>query len=73
MSREVDRAEDAALIYEKWLNEYGPAYKTPGSFGSHRIVIMDPKAIAHFYSMSDCYVQTKLTKIFIENLVSESF
>lgn len=71
MSREVDRAEDAALIYEKWLNEYGPAYKIPRSFGSYNIVIMDPKANAHFYAMPDCYVQTKSTKIFVESFVSK--
>jgi hypothetical protein len=64
-------SEDSAAIYEQWANEYGPVYKVPGGFGSHKIMIVDPKANAHFYSKETFgYVQTGLSRVFIENLVS---
>jgi hypothetical protein len=72
MSREINLAEDPAIIYEQWANEYGPAYRVPRGFGNYKIMLMDPKALAHFYSKETFgYIQTKPTKIFIEALVSK--
>lgn len=63
---------DSAAVYEQWANEYGPAFKVPGGFGSYKIMILDPKANAHFYSKETFgYVQTELSRVFIENLVSD--
>ena len=57
-------------MYERWAEEYGPAYVVPGGFGSKRVVICDPRANAHFYARETFgYVQTKLSRVFIENLV----
>jgi hypothetical protein len=72
MYRYLNLSEDSAAIYEQWANEYGPVYKVPGGFGSHKIMIVDQKANAHFYSKETFgYVQTKLSRVFIENLVSK--
>jgi hypothetical protein len=72
VSREVNLAEDPAILYEQWANEYGPAYWVPRAFGNYKIMLMDPKAIAHFYSKETLgYVQTKPSKMFIEALVSK--
>jgi len=73
MYRYLNFSVDSAAMYEQWANEYGPAYKVPGGFGSYKIMIVDPKANAHFYSRETFgYVQTELSRIFIENLVSNS-
>jgi hypothetical protein len=69
--RHINESEDPGLVYEGWAKEYGPAFKIPGGFGSSRILICDPRANAHFYSKETFgYVQTKLSRVFIENLVS---
>ncbi|KAF8972060.1 cytochrome P450 [Flammula alnicola] len=67
--RFINESEDPGVVYEEWASEYGPAFRVPGGFGSSRIVICDPKANAHFYSKETFgYVQTKLSRVFIENL-----
>lgn len=68
--RHINEAEDPGTIYDEWAAEYGPAFRVPGGFGSSRVVICDPKANAHFYSKETFgYIQTKLSRVFIENLV----
>lgn len=72
--RLLNESDDPGLIYEHWEQEYGPAFRVPGGFGSSRIVICDPRANAHFYSKETFgYVQTKLSRVFIENLVCDFF
>ena len=69
--RHINESPDSGLVYERWAEEYGPAYVVPGGFGSKRVVICDPRANAHFYARETFgYVQTKLSRVFIENLVS---
>ena len=68
--RQISEAEDPGVLFENWSLQYGPAFRIPGGFGSSRIVICDARANAHFYSKETfCYVQTKLSRVFIENLV----
>lgn len=68
--RYIQEQDNPGLVYETWAEEYGPAYLVSGPFGSKRVVICDPKANAHFYSRETYgYVQTKLSRVFIENLV----
>ncbi|TFK33700.1 cytochrome P450 [Crucibulum laeve] len=67
--RLIQKSDDPGLIYAQWTSQYGPAFKVPGSFGTSRVVICDPKACAHFYAKETYgYVQTKLARVFIENL-----
>jgi hypothetical protein len=71
--RRINESEDPGALYEEWALKYGPAFRVPGGFGSSRILICDPRANAHFYSKETFgYVQTKLSRVFIENLVSIS-
>lgn len=68
--RYIQEQEDSGAVYENWSREYGPAFTVSGPFGSKRIVICDPKANSHFYSRETYgYVQPKLARVFIENLV----
>lgn len=69
LSRVIRESEDASLLSEQWAREYGCAYRVPTALGSSRILLMDPKAVAHFYSKETFgYVQTPLARVFIENL-----
>ena len=69
--RRINESEDPSALYEGWALKYGPAFRLPGGFGSSRIVICDPRANAHFYSKETFgYVQNKLSRVFIEILVS---
>uniref|UniRef100_P9WEJ0 Cytochrome P450 monooxygenase claO n=1 Tax=Ampulloclitocybe clavipes TaxID=56467 RepID=CLAO_AMPCV len=63
-------ADDSGAVYESWAAEYGPAFRVPGVLGSHRIVICDAKAIAHFYSKETFgYVQSPRARSTIKNIV----
>ncbi|KAJ8591195.1 hypothetical protein M405DRAFT_123438, partial [Rhizopogon salebrosus TDB-379] len=42
--------QDSAEMYERRAEESGVVYKIPGVLGQTRIVLCDPKAIAHFYA-----------------------
>lgn len=71
LDHSIESSEDPGAVYERWATEYGPAFKVPGAFGSSKIVIVDPKANAHFYAKETfVYVQTKFTRMFLKNLVS---
>ena len=60
--------DDAASMYESWAQEYGVAYEVPSTLGRRKIVLCDPKAIAHFQAKESwTYVQTPLTKKIFEN------
>ncbi|KAJ6482242.1 cytochrome P450 [Mycena vulgaris] len=51
LSRYIMQAgPDISAIYEEWAARYGPVYEIPTAFGLKRIVLTDPKALAHFYS-----------------------
>ena len=56
-------ADDSGALYEAWAQEYGQVYTAPSTLGTKKIVLCDPKAIAHFYSKETwTYVQTSFTK-----------
>ncbi|KAF8838203.1 cytochrome P450 [Paxillus ammoniavirescens] len=41
---------DGPEVYEAWAKQYGSAFQVPSLLGDSRIVLCDPKAIAHFYA-----------------------
>lgn len=56
-------ADDGGAVYEAWAQEYGPVYAVPSTLRSKRIVLCDPKALAHFYSKETwTYIQTPFAK-----------
>ncbi|KAG6909218.1 hypothetical protein DXG01_001525 [Tephrocybe rancida] len=72
--RVLRESEDQSVLTEQWANEYGSAFAVPGALGSKRVVIVDPKAVTHFYSKETFgYIQTPLARSFIERLVSFKF
>ncbi|KAI6012725.1 cytochrome P450 [Pisolithus orientalis] len=42
--------EDAASMYKVWAGEYGVVYEVPTTLGGSKIMLCDPRALAHFYS-----------------------
>ncbi|KAI9456888.1 cytochrome P450 [Boletus coccyginus] len=61
-------ADDPGAAYEAWAQEYGPVFTVPSTLGSNRVVLCDPRAIAHFYSKETwTYIQTPLSKKTSEN------
>ena len=48
-------------IYEDWAEEYGAVYQLPSVLGTARIILCDPKAVAHFYAKeTTTYILTPL-------------
>ncbi|KAJ8077591.1 hypothetical protein PM082_002023 [Marasmius tenuissimus] len=69
VTKELQTSEDVGKIYENWAEEYGSVYKVPTIFGREKIMILDPKAISHFYSKETfVYVGTPLSKRFISRI-----
>ena len=70
MSRLIMNNPDASSLYEAWVHQFGTVFKIPAPMGDTRVILTDPKAIAHFYSVETwTYVQTRLSRVAIENLV----
>ncbi|KIL67273.1 hypothetical protein M378DRAFT_1024187 [Amanita muscaria Koide BX008] len=42
--------DDPATAVDRWVSEYGYVFKMPSVLGTNRIVISDPKAVAHVYA-----------------------
>ena len=52
---------DSPEIYEAWAEQYGAVYQIPSVLGTTRIILCDPKAIAHFYAKeTTTYILTPL-------------
>ncbi|KAG1882689.1 cytochrome P450 [Suillus subluteus] len=63
-------SKDSATMYEHWAQEYGVVYMIPSVFGQTKIVLTDPRAIAHFYARESwTYVQTPFSLALVENMV----
>ncbi|KAG1849944.1 cytochrome P450 [Suillus subalutaceus] len=70
VSHDVASSKDSGGMYERWAMEYGVAYMIPSVLGQTRIVLCDPRAIAHFYARETwTYVQTPLSLALLESSV----
>ncbi|KAJ7600568.1 cytochrome P450 [Mycena floridula] len=62
----------AAKLYQSWAAEYGPVFAVPWTLGTTRVMVTDPKAVAHFYARETyVYVQNSLSRVAIANLFGE--
>lgn len=60
-------------IYDKWVCQYGSVFRVPGPLGSSRVVLTDPKAVAHFYSLNGwTYVWPRVPSVMVKGAVSSS-
>ena len=60
---------DAGDVYETWTKTYGSVYQIPGPMGQRRIVLTDPKAIAHCWARTFVYRKSKFSEQNISLLV----
>jgi hypothetical protein len=61
---------DPSRVYEEWTEQYGAVFSTPIALGLTKVIVSDPKAIQHIYSMDTYrYIQVPMTKTFINNMV----
>ncbi|SJL01026.1 uncharacterized protein ARMOST_04342 [Armillaria ostoyae] len=71
--RVLRNAEDPGLLYEQWASEYGSVYSFPAFLGEQRLVLYDPKAVAHFYGKEGFgYIKTPISRMFIEILFGKN-
>ncbi|KAI6099010.1 cytochrome P450 [Pisolithus sp. B1] len=66
-SKQVFESLDAGAIHEAWAKEYGVAYEVPTTLGGKKIMLTDPRALAHYYARESwTYVQTEWTRFFLQ-------
>ncbi|KAI6154113.1 cytochrome P450 [Pisolithus tinctorius] len=66
-SKDLFESPDTGEIFETWAEEYGVAYEVPTSFGGKKIMLCDPRALAHYYARETwTYVLTDSTRVFLE-------
>lgn len=68
VSKEVFDGDSGAL-YENWAQTYGSVFQVPGPLGDRRTVLMDPKAIAHYFSKANTFVKLSFARKFSESVV----
>ncbi|OBZ71958.1 hypothetical protein A0H81_08151 [Grifola frondosa] len=62
-------APDSSDIFEAWAEQYGLVYSIPAPLGATRVVLCDPKALLHFYSLETfTYIQPASIRIAIETM-----
>lgn len=70
VSKNLFEASDAALLLEEWGEKYGPVYRIPLALGSSRVVLCDPKAVAHFYARESINFRRRTAgRILVERVV----
>src|SRR6267154_5607170 len=72
VSNDLMSSPDSAAMYEHWAEEYGVVYTIPSVLGQTKIVLCDPRAIAHFYARETwTYVHTPLSLTATERMVRQ--
>ena len=74
VSKHLLESSDAGSIdFEHWAEEYGPAYEIPTFLGGSRIVLCNPRAIAHYCAREAwTYVRLPSVQRLIQRHVSHS-
>ncbi|KAI5999038.1 cytochrome P450 [Pisolithus marmoratus] len=59
-------------VYEAWSQEYGVVYEVPLALGKKKVILCDPKAVAHFFAGDTrTYGHTALDKVTLERSVGK--
>ncbi|KAI6107178.1 cytochrome P450 [Pisolithus croceorrhizus] len=66
-AKQTMESSDAGAIHEAWAKEYGAAYEVPTTLGGKKIMLADPRALAHYYAKESwTYVQTESQRFFLQ-------
>ena len=70
VSKDLFKSSTTGSLFEQWTKEYGPVYEVPTPLGGNRIVLCDPKAIAHFCAREPwTYTLLPFIRRFMESFV----
>jgi len=73
-SKELFRMDESDPLCDEWEKQYGPAFEVPSLFGTYEVVLADPKAVLHYFSLqTTTYRHTAVTREFFENFVRSIF
>jgi hypothetical protein len=71
LGSDISTSPDSSTLYQEWAKEYGSAYRIPHALWSSRVVLIDPKAVAAFFTRETfVYVRSSDAKRTLERLVS---
>jgi hypothetical protein len=69
-SKELFRMDESDPLCDEWEKQHGPAFEVPSLFGTYEVVLADPKAVFHYFSLqTTTYRHTAVTREFFENFV----
>lgn len=70
---ELMKAKSSAHVQESWAQMYGPVFSLPSSFGRSKVILLDPRAVAHVFAQ-DTYEYQKLpvSHAFIERALGRN-
>lgn len=72
-SREMFKLDECDPLCDKWEEEYGPVFEVPSVFGSSELLLADPKAVLHQFSMqTTIYVHMDSNRAFFENFIGQN-
>ncbi|KAI5994730.1 cytochrome P450 [Pisolithus albus] len=70
--KDVLDSPDTGEVYEAWAQEYGAVYEVPLALGRKKVLLCDPKAVAHFFAGDTrIYGHTALDKVTLERSVGK--
>jgi hypothetical protein len=70
-TRMLHDVDDPGLRFNDWTGRYGHVYEIKSFLNSKRLVLCDPKAIAHFYARDTVvYGNTPYVRFFLDIFVS---
>lgn len=71
LTRKLAQAPDSGIVYQEWAAKYGPVFEIPTAFRRSKVILCDPRAVNHFYSMErSVYIRSKLYRAVVANLVA---
>ncbi|KAI6154233.1 cytochrome P450 [Pisolithus tinctorius] len=66
-SKQIIQSPDIGALYEAWTKEYGAVYAVPTTLGGKKIMLCDPRGLAHFFARESwTYVLPDSTRLFYE-------
>ncbi|KAI6003057.1 cytochrome P450 [Pisolithus albus] len=66
-AKQTFESQDSGAIHEAWAKEYGVAYEVPTTLGGKKIMLADPRALAHYYARESwTYIQTESARFFLQ-------
>ena len=64
---------DTGELFEIWAKQYGDVFQIPAALGRWRTILIDPKAVSHYFNKStQTYIKTDFIKQLVADVVRRS-